>query len=349
MKVLIALYVIIVIKFLLFFLILSQPMILFSGGSDADFYDSYARGVDSLTSSIWPDLLRYLNEIGLYSRFSTSIFLMIIGVIVIPLLSGRLACVKAYPSKNRIMLTLALILSMYPTLYYYSIDIYRDVFMLFLYLLGVFLLRYMINAKSSLGKFLSAIAIFTCSYWMYLFRGYLGFSFIFSFCVFIFFDFRRILLIPSLLLLLCLLNVVYFFGFFDSIMSYRELFDSVEGGSSLGIRFDSVAMFIPDFILSLIYQLFGLHFPNLMAIFVFLFESIPFVFALFYLVVNRKYADPLVNFMVVFTTVYSVIWLLGNDNLGTAMRLRMYTYTSIIICAFIVFQYKKQSYYIKPV
>ena len=349
MKVLLALYVIIVIKFLLFFSILSQPMILFSGGSDADFYDSYAKGVDSLTSSIWPDLLRCLNEIGLYSRFSTSIFLMIIGVIIIPLLSGRLACVKTYPTKNRIMLTLALILSAYPTLYYYSIDIYRDVFMLFLYLLGVLLLRYMINSKSKLRKFLLVIAVFICSYWMYLFRGYLGFSFICSFCVFLFFDFRRILLIPSVLFLLCLLNIIYFFGFFDSLMSYRELFDSVEGGSSLGIRFDSVAMFIPDFILSLIYQLFGLHFPNLMAVFVFLFESVPFLVALIYLVINRKYADPLVNFMIVFTTLYSVIWLLGNDNLGTAMRLRVYTYISIMICAFIVFQYKKQSYHIKPV
>lgn len=349
MKVLLALYVIIVIKFLLFFSILSQPMILFSGGSDADFYDSYAKGVDSLTSSIWPDLLRCLNEIGWYSRFSTSIFLMIIGVIIIPLLSGRLACVKTYPTKNRIMLTLALILSAYPTLYYYSIDIYRDVFMLFLYLLGVLLLRYMINSKSKLRKFLLVIAVFICSYWMYLFRGYLGFSFICSFCVFLFFDFRRILLIPSVLFLLCLLNIIYFFGFFDSLMSYRELFDSVEGGSSLGIRFDSVAMFIPDFILSLIYQLFGLHFPNLMAVFVFLFESVPFLVALIYLVINRKYADPLVNFMIVFTTLYSVIWLLGNDNLGTAMRLRMYTYISIMICAFIVFQYKKQSYHIKPV
>ena len=45
--------------------------------------------------------------------------------------------------------------------------------------------------------------------------------------------------------------------------------------------------------------------------------------------------------MFVFSVVYSIIWLLGNDNLGTAMRLRMYAYVSFIICSVIIYQRKK--------
>lgn len=63
--------------------------------------------------------------------------------------------------------------------------------------------------------------------------------------------------------------------------------------------------------------------------------------ALVYVVRNRVYADSFVNYMVAFSVAYSAIWLLGNDNLGTAMRLRMYVYISFIICSLIIYQRKR--------
>lgn len=331
----------VIVKVGFFFVFISNPTTLFSGGSDADFYDAYALGEESLTSSVWPDWLRALNEVGLYSRVGVSIFLMVLGVIVIPVLCGRLALVKAYPYKTRVCLGIAIAISMYPTLFYYTLDIYRDVFMLFVFLSGLLFVKWSIHALSPLQKTFYVLVVFAHCYLLYLFRGYLGFAFFISYLGFFMFRVRKLSFFLHVVPMLIVLNVFYILGLFEPLMAYRGLFDGVEGGASLGIRFDSALMFIPDFTLNLLYQLFGLYFPNIMAIFVFFLESIPFAIAFVYVVKNRSYADSFVNFMVAFSIVYSIIWLLGNDNLGTAMRLRMYAYVSFIICSLIIYQRKK--------
>ncbi|CAD0260244.1 hypothetical protein HBO43_08365 [Pseudomonas veronii] len=341
MRLLLLFIIVVVVKIAFFFVFISNPAVLFSGGSDADFYDAYALGEDSMTSSVWPDWLRLLNQVGLYSRVNVSIFLMLLGVVLIPILCGRLALVKDYDHKTKIVLGVALAVSMYPTLFYYTLDIYRDVFMLFLYLSGLLFVKWSIQTRSAVKRMFFALVVLAHGYLLYLFRGYLGFSFLVAFFGFFLFRVRKISFFFYVVPLLVVLNVFYVLGLFDSLMAYRGLFDGVEGGASLGIRFDSAVMFIPDFILNFLYQLFGLYFPNIMAVFVFVLESIPFLCALVYIVKNRAYADSFVNYMFVFSIVYSIIWLLGNDNLGTAMRLRMYTYVSFIICSLIIFQRKK--------
>jgi hypothetical protein len=45
-------------------------------------------------------------------------------------------------------------------------------------------------------------------------------------------------------------------------------------------------------------------------------------------------------FLLTFFTIYTTIWLLGNDNLGTAVRLRVPSYLVIFACMFIVYQTK---------
>ena len=331
----------VIVKVGFFFMFISSPTTLFSGGSDADFYDAYALGEESLTSSVWPDWLRALNEVGLYSRVGVSIFLMVLGVLVIPILCGRLALVKGYPYKTKIYLGIAIAVSMYPTLFYYTLDIYRDVFMLFVFLSGLLFVKWSLHSESPLKKLFYMVVVFGHGYLLYLFRGYLGFAFLISYFGFFMFRVRKLSFFLHVIPMLLALNVFYILGFFEPLMAYRGLFDGVEGGASLGIRFDSALMFIPDFTLNLLYQLFGLYFPNIMAVFVFLLESIPFSIAFVYVVRNRIYANSFVNFMFVFSVVYSIIWLLGNDNLGTAMRLRMYAYVSFIICSVIIYQRKK--------
>ena len=47
-----------------------------------------------------------------------------------------------------------------------------------------------------------------------------------------------------------------------------------------------------------------------------------------------------VIFLLTFFVIYSTIWLLGNDNLGTSARLRIPSYLVIFACMFIVYQTK---------
>ena len=45
-------------------------------------------------------------------------------------------------------------------------------------------------------------------------------------------------------------------------------------------------------------------------------------------------------FLITFFVIYTTIWLLGNDNLGTAVRLRVPSYLVIFASMFIVYQTK---------
>ena len=47
-----------------------------------------------------------------------------------------------------------------------------------------------------------------------------------------------------------------------------------------------------------------------------------------------------VSFLLTFFVIYTTIWLLGNDNLGTAVRLRIPSYLVIFASMFIVYQTK---------
>ena len=45
-------------------------------------------------------------------------------------------------------------------------------------------------------------------------------------------------------------------------------------------------------------------------------------------------------FLLVFFVIYTTVWVLANDNLGTAVRLRIPSYLVIFACMFIVYQVK---------
>lgn len=329
-------------KVVIYAVFVFDPKVLFSGGNDADYYDAFALGADLVTSSAWPSLLRALNEFGLYSRISTSFVIMLLSVFVIPLLCGRLSALSSGCLKNRIYLLVPVIVSLYPTLYYYGLDIYRDVFMVFLFLIGLLLVRSVIASRKAMNKLVLVGLVFVLGYVMYLFRGYLGFAFIVAFLGFWFLKFKNYSFLYSVVPAMVLLNGFFALGYLGPIMEYRDLFDGVESATNLNIRFDSVWFFLPDFISNFFIQMLGAFFPNKTAVFVFAFESLPFIFALAYVVYNRQYANSFVDFLVLFFVVYSTIWLLGNDNLGTAMRLRMYSYLCVVISCVIIFQRKKE-------
>ena len=96
-------------------------------------------------------------------------------------------------------------------------------------------------------------------------------------------------------------------------------------------------MFLPNFILSALGQLFGLYLVNPFAILLFIVETIPFSLMLFFVFKNIRYADGFIRFLIIFFVLYASVWLIGNDNLGTAVRLRLYNYLVIYIAFFYIF------------
>ena len=55
---------------------------------------------------------------------------------------------------------------------------------------------------------------------------------------------------------------------------------------------------------------------------------------------NTKFMNRFVVFLLTFFVIYTTIWLLGNDNLGTATRLRIPSYLVVFASMFIVYQTK---------
>lgn len=326
----------------LFFNVYGQQF--FGGGNDSDYYDAYALGYDDVAANVWPIILRFLNEIGLYSRGGVSGFLMFLGVVVVPFLAAKLAVIKGAANSSSVFWLVAIVVSAYPTLFYYTLDIYRDVFMVFVFLLGLILVRKFINGSHFLVRFFIIICIFLIGLFLFLLRSYLGFGFASSFFMFWFYSFSRWSLLGCFILFLFGINLMFSLGLFESVLLYRNIFSNeMQGGSNFGIVFESNGGFLLDFAKNFYYQIFGLYFSNMSAVIVFFVETVPFFVMFVYLIRNRQYADKFVDYLIIFFVMYSTIWLLGNDNLGTAVRLRMYSYISIIIACMIVFQRKKNN------
>lgn len=316
---------------------------IFGGGNDSNYYHLVAIGLDNLDNhavNFWPIILRFLNNFGLYDRFYVSLFLSFLALFIIPFMVGKLSIQKDFSNKQYIVLFLFLIISIYPNIFFQSLDIYRDVFMIFIFLLGLFVIKYMQNSKKIPKKIIYFILALAISYVLYLLRPYLGFAFFVAVLLTPLYNFRKYPFLLTILALLILLQIASIIGLLDPILKYRTIFENMADGSNLGISFDNSSLFIPKFIQSFLYQIFGLYFINIASIITFLSETIPFLMALVYLIKNRKYSNTFVDFLIVFFVAYGTIWLLGNDNLGTATRLRIFNYIAIYIACFIVYQNK---------
>lgn len=301
------------------------------GGNDSDYYHSYAIGLSGDAVNFWPVILRYLNDFGLYDRSVLSVFLFFCNVVLIPLFFFKSIGLRFSVSKKNYLYAFLLVES-YVVLFYYSFDIYRDVFMVFVFVVGVGFVRGFIFRKNVLVGFFVFLLVLFISYFLFLLRPYLGVSFVVSFFV------SRFILVNKnkksfFILYFFSLLILNYLGCFDSLKLYRSGFDE-SVGSTLGIDFNDPVMFIPNFIKSTLSQLMGLYFFNYDAFFLFLFETTPFLFALFFVFRNLRYSDRFVTFLLVFFIIYSSIWVIGNDNLGTAVRLRIFSYFSIYMAAF---------------
>lgn len=310
------------------------------GGSDADYYHAYALGYTDLVVNIWPVILRFFNDLGLYSRDGISYLFLFINLFIIPFLVAKLSGLNFQKSQKYYLYSVLLCL-IYPTLFFYTLDIYRDEFMVLSFLVGCLIVKKSLNSNNFIVfSFLYMLAILMGFFLMAL-RPYLGYAFLLSLVLWkIKLTKKRIFLFA--ILYFVALFIANYIGVLDSLTEYRSGFEEAQAGSTLGLDFSNPVMFIPNFILSALGQLFGLYITNPLAIILLLIETFPFFMMLKYVIKNIKMADSFIRFLLIFFVIYGSVWLIGNDNLGTAVRLRMYNYFAIYISFFYILNLKRQ-------
>lgn len=322
-----------------FFLMKYEILILsFGGGSDANYYHSYAKGFTETAVNIWPILLRKLEDLGLYSRDSSTVFLFFLSSFAIPMIVTKISGLKFYYNQKYYLYSF-LICLICPTIFFFSTDIFRDVFMAFCFLLGCLIVKRLLKSRDILSFAIYTIISISLGIFLIELRAYLGYAFLLSILfVKIKFTKKRVLYLGCLYLLA--LFFANYIGLLNLLTDYRSGFEEGDGGSTLGLSFSNPILFIPNFILSFLGQMLGLYITNPTAILLLLLESIPFFFMLIYVLKNIRFADAFIRFLIIFFVIYGSVWLIGNDNLGTAVRLRIYNYLAIYICFFYILRLK---------
>jgi len=333
-------YIIIILKVILFFFLkeFTSGISLFGGGNDADYYNDYALGYHQVSVNYWTIVLRFLNEIDLYNREIISIIFFATSITLLPYLYYKIIKIQGDEIKPVKAGSIFLIV-FYPSIFVYTLDVYRDIFMFTIFLLTLLVYRKILETNGLRDNVYFLIYL-SLTYFLYLLRDYLGFSLFLTPFVYLIVSKTRNYIKAWIIGYFATLILVKFFGGLDLILLYREGFST--GGSTLGISlFDqNPIMFLFYYFLSFLGQLFGLFMVNVKSIFVFIFESVPFFFAFIYLLKNVKFMSKFVIFLLTFFVIYSTIWLLGNDNLGTSVRLRIPSYLVIFASMFIVYQTK---------
>lgn len=312
----------------------------FGGGNDAYYYDAYANGRIDVAVNYWPVILKFFNELGLYSRDSWGVLLFFLSNTVIPYLFYKLVKDNEVDVQPTSEASLFLIL-FYPTIYFFSMDLYRDNFMLLVMLLSLFIFKLSFRKKIITSIPFIFVFFFLC-YFLFLLRPYLGLSLFLSAIflnIFVHFAQKVKSMIIFYILILILLSVS---GLLYPILEYRGEVGFTDGGSSLGVSLLNVSnsTFLYLYFYSFFCQVFGLFLVNFSSVFVFVFESIPFNFALVYVLRNIRFASNFVMFLIIFFVIYTTVWVMGNDNLGTAVRLRVPSYIAIFASMLIIYQDK---------
>jgi hypothetical protein len=311
----------------------------FGGGSDANYYHAYAIGNVNVAVNIWAVILRFFNDLGFYSRDGISYLFLFINLFIIPFLVAKMSGLN-FQKNQKYYLYSTLLCLIYPTLFFYTFDIYREVFMVLSFLVGCLIVKNSLNGKSFISFSYFYILAILMGLFLLALRPYLGYAFLMALALWtIKLTKKRIFLF--FIFYFFALFVANYIGIFESLTEYREGFENeLQGGSNLGLDFSNSAMFLPNFILSALGQLFGFYLVNPFAVLLFVIETIPILFMLFFILKNIKYADGFIRFLIIFFVLYASVWLIGNDNLGTAVRLRLYNYLAVYIAFFYILQAK---------
>lgn len=337
-------FILFFVKIIFYFLIKNDYIsIRLGGGSDAGYYHNYALGYSDVAVNFWPVILRFLNDFGFYSRDGISYLFLFTNLFIIPFLVCKLSSLNFQNSQKHYLYSVLLCL-IYPTLFFFTFDIYRDVFMVLTFLVGCLIVKKCLRSSNFISFSYFYILAILVGFFLLALRPYLGYAFLLSLVLWkIKLTKKRIFFFA--ILYFFALFIANYIGIFERLTEYRSGFEDGDGGSTLGLNFSNPVMFIPNFILSTLGQLFGLYVTNPFAVILLLVETVPFFAMLVYLVKNIKLADSFVRFLIIFFVLYASVWLIGNDNLGTAVRLRMYNYLVVYICFFYILKVKENIKY----
>lgn len=117
------------------------------GGNDADYYHDYVVGHVDVAVNIWPVILRFFNDMGFYSRDGISYLFLLINLFLIPFLVGKLSGLNFQKSQKYYLYSF-LVCLIYPTLFFYTFDVYRDVFMVLTFLVGCLIVKKSLNSDN---------------------------------------------------------------------------------------------------------------------------------------------------------------------------------------------------------
>ena len=314
---------------------------IFGGGNDADYYNAYALGYTPYAVNSWPIFLRFLNEIGFYNRYIISWIIFVTSLTLTPYLYYKVVKIQDEKIEPVMVISIFLII-FYPTIFFLTIDIYREVFMFCFFLLSLQLYKKNLETSPLKSKVYFIIYL-GIAFLLYYLRPYLGFALAITPFVYLIFSKTKRYFKTWIILYFVTLVSLKIFGGIDQILLYRENFAMFGSGKStigIGLIDKNPIMFLVYYFYSIMTQMFGLFFININSLIVFLLETIPFIMALIYLRKNIRFMSKFTSFLVTFFVIYSTIWLLGNDNLGTAVRLRIPSYMVIFASMLIVYQTK---------
>ncbi|TBH21914.1 hypothetical protein [Thermus thermamylovorans] len=273
----------------------------------------------------------------MYSRQGVAFLNMLLGVWLVPIAAAYVAVggFKVRGAGHRLFWFSAAVVALYPAPFWFTLDIYRDVFMLSIFLIGVYVARRYFS-KATLARVGYAALFAVLVGVLFHLRGYLGFSLGLGFLLahlFSRFRLRWEAIFAGLVLYGMALYVAHTVGLLAPVAQYRGEEGFAGGGSSFGLGFQgrSGMDFLRVFGLSFVYQVLGLYLNSFKAFLLFLAESLPFLYFAAGVWGARLRLDFFSKFLLLFALAYTTVFVLGNDNLGTAMRLRIFVYLAVFM------------------
>ncbi|HMS27502.1 MAG TPA: hypothetical protein PKC80_09040 [Burkholderiaceae bacterium] len=320
--------------FLLF--VLDGTLQIYPTPTDAYTYDLFALGLSRDAYSIWSYILKELNDLALYNRTVLTIVLFTTSTLVTPFVyasliphAKRFASIEIY---YRTYWCVAIYICVYPTLNLYSLDIFRDAVMVLL--IGItFMAMKIYDSQIGIAKFAWLLTMLGLCFLVYQFRNYLAVALIVAFLLRELHVYRVNKIVLFVLYMGGLL-IIRSFGWLDPLLNYRALFEAVGGSSlNLSLKIDDPLQFVMNYVLSVVYQFFGLHINSIVLLVLFLTESTVVIISGIYSYRHKHFITKTEEYIILFAIVYAAIWTFFNDNMGTAIRLRMYDYLAILIVA----------------
>lgn len=309
--------------------------------SDANLFDAIANGM--VDKNLWGQFLKKLNDLGLYSRHGITTVIFLMNCFLLPWLLLKVIADEAGNITSVDWLALVCI-SAYPTLTFYSLDIYRETVMTALFLVLLWVIKYFVQRgwpvkwKPVHAIHVAGLLLVVAA--LSILRAYLVVA-LFLACVgAYFFDISK----RTWLYMLAYVTALWLadqLGVFDAIKGvYRDPY--LLAGSGYDIDF-SEENFLFAFFKSATFSLYGISLQNNFSYIVLFIESVLAAWGTFYVIKNIKYSTKFSQLLVIFFLAYLAAWNVGCGALGTAARYRVFNYLALFIASWLIYKNKKEN------